>query len=244
MRETHGVTQTESGPITAPRVFVTYSHDTAEHVNLVLRFCTLLRRDAGIDVHMDQWDDDGPRDWSAWAALQIRQADFIVAIASPAYKRRAEGLVPADEGRGSQYEAALLRDNLTRNFAEETRRILPVVLPGRSINEIPDFMRPFSSTRYAVDRLDLEGVAHVIAALSRAAQHPRPERGHFAGNPYADLHARLQAGEHSGERMQRDQENPPTPTVNHGFAIFGPYEHHGDNVTGNKSVNHYGKEHP
>ena len=44
-----------------PRVFVTYSHDTPEHKEQVREFCTFLRSEEGIDVHVDQWDDDGRR---------------------------------------------------------------------------------------------------------------------------------------------------------------------------------------
>jgi hypothetical protein len=166
-----------------PRVFITYAHDSAEHVDLVLRFATLLRRDAGVDVHLDQWYDDGPRDWSAWAGIQIREADFIVAIASPAYKRRTEGLAPPTEGGSVQYEAALIRDNLVRNLVDETRRLLPVVLPGRSLDELPAFLRPHTTTHYLVDELTVEGVAHLLATFHGVARIPWPERGRFAGTP-------------------------------------------------------------
>jgi hypothetical protein len=214
-------------PDTCPRVFVTYSHDSEEHKSLVREFCTVLRRDAGVDVHLDQWDDDGRVDWSLWAMEQIREADFILAIASPAYRVRAEGLAPADEGRGAQFEAALLRDGLTRDLVEQTGRILPVVLPGRSVKEIPSFLRPYSTTHYLVDELTVAGVEGLLAALNNVAKHPKPERGTFAGNPYAELHAQLQAEE---------QVKPPDGMTNHGFANFGIYKHRGDNIFGDKNV--------
>lgn len=165
-----------------PRVFITYAHDSAEHVDLVLRFATLLRRDAGVDVHLDQWYDDGPRDWSSWAGEQIREADFIIAIASPAYKLRTDGLAPPNEGRNVQYEAALIRDNLTRDLAEQTRRILLAVLPGRSVDELPAFLRPHTTTHYIVDELTVEGVEHLLAALRGVARVPLPERGVRTGS--------------------------------------------------------------
>ncbi|OLF13797.1 hypothetical protein BLA60_00945 [Actinophytocola xinjiangensis] len=160
-----------------PRVFVTYAHDCAEHVDLVLRFATLLRRDAGVDVHLDQWYDDGPRDWSAWAGDQIREADYILAIASPAFRLRTEGLAPRGEGRNVQYEAALIRDRLTRDLATQTRRILPVVLPGRSVTELPTFLRPHTTTHYRVEALTVDAAEHLLAALRGVARVPLPERG-------------------------------------------------------------------
>jgi SEFIR domain len=166
-----------------PRVFITYAHDGAEHVDQVLRFATLLRRDAGVDVHLDRWYDDGPRDWSAWAGEQIREADFIVAIASPAFKLRTEGLAPPTEGGSVQYEAALIRDNLIRNLAQETRRLLPVVLPGRSVEELPAFLRPYTTTHYVVDELTVEGVGYLLSAIRGLSRTPWPERGRFASAP-------------------------------------------------------------
>ena len=75
----------------APRAFISYGHGSAEHKDLVRRFATFLREDMGIDVHLDVWYEDGKRDWSAWATEHLTDADFILAIASPAYQRRADG---------------------------------------------------------------------------------------------------------------------------------------------------------
>lgn len=223
------------------RVFVSYSHDNAEHKALVREFCTVLRRDAGLDVHLDQWAEDSRRDWAAWALHQTREADFILAIASPAFRRRADGLVPSDEGRGAQFEAAILRDQLTQDLAEQTRRILPVVLPGRKVEEIPAFLFPYSATHYLVSELTLDGVTELLGAIHNVAEYPKPARGAFVGNPYARIHAKLQA-----------EENAPAPPENvHGFVNHGRIEnsvvnngtntHHGDIVLGTKVV-HGGQE--
>ncbi|WP_236794611.1 SEFIR domain-containing protein [Amycolatopsis sp. GM8] len=165
----------------APLVFVTYSHDTPEHVRQVRTFATFLRTRIGLDVRLDQWDDNIRMDWSLWAIEHLDKADYILAIASPAYKRRAEGTAPPDEGRGAQFEAARLRDMLTKNLREATERILPVVLPGRSIEEIPSFLNTYSTTRYSIDRIDEESVAGLIAAITGRGAHPMPERGLWPG---------------------------------------------------------------
>jgi hypothetical protein len=212
-----------------PHVFVSYSHDSEEHKSLVREFCTVLRRDEGIDVQLDQWADDGRRDWSAWATAQIRDADFILAIASPDYQRRAEGLAAPHEGRGGQYEAAMLRDQLTRNLTEQVGRILPVVLPGRGIEEIPAFLFPYSATHYIIRELTHEGVAELVGAMVGVARHPRPERGTFVGNPYAQLHATLQAAE--------NKTRPESRRVGDVYQNSGTV-HIGDNVGHNKI--HYG----
>jgi SEFIR domain-containing protein len=186
--------------LTAPRVFVSYSHDSAEHKELVREFCTFLQRDVGVDVRLDQWDDDGARDWSAWAIEQLTMADFVLAIASPNYKVRAEGLAAPDKGRGSQFESAIMRDRMTRDLPAETRRILAVVLPGGSVDDIPIFLRPYATTHFVIDEISHEGVLGLRAAFANVARHPKPKRGEFTGNPYAELHARLQVEEQERER--------------------------------------------
>lgn len=170
----------------APRVFISYAHDSPEHKDLVRRFATYLRGHVGLDARLDQWDDGPRRDWSVWAIDQLTKADFIVVVASPGYKRRADGVAPPDEGRGSQFEAAIIRDNLTRNLLRETERVLPVVLPGRSLDEIPTFLNAHSTTRFHVDEFTEAGVAELLAAITGHGQYPMPERGQWRGDGPAE----------------------------------------------------------
>ncbi|GAB3890288.1 hypothetical protein GCM10029964_061560 [Kibdelosporangium lantanae] len=164
-----------------PRVFVTYSHDSPEHKELVLRFCTFLRAEAGLDVHLDRWYEDVRRDWSLWAIEQLAVADFVVVIASPGYRRRVDGWAAPDEGRGAQFEGAIIRDNLTRDLPSETRRVLPVVLPGRSVNEIPAFLHGHSTSHYVIPTFTLDGASELLAVIAGVARHPWPPRGRYVG---------------------------------------------------------------
>jgi hypothetical protein len=164
-----------------PRVFITYAHDTPEHKALVERFATFLRGVIGLDVHLDSWYDNVRRDWSLWATQHLSEADFILVIASGEYKRRADGTAMPHEGRGSQFEAAIIRDNLTRDLRRETERVLPVVLPGRSVDEIPTFLNGHSTTRYHVGSFTKAGVAELLAAIMGQGQYPMPRRGAWLG---------------------------------------------------------------
>jgi hypothetical protein len=182
--------QQSAGARGAPRVFVTYAQDSAGHKELVRRFCTFLRVEAGVDVELDQWAGEGRHDWSLWATRQLEEADFVLVIASPAYKRRADGQAPHDEGRGAQFEAAIIRNNLTRNLPRETRRVLPVVLPGRSENDIPTFLCAHSTTRYLISEFTMDGVRPLLRAFEGVAEYARPPLG-----PYTGAGARTEARE-------------------------------------------------
>jgi hypothetical protein len=164
-----------------PRIFVSYAQDSPEHMEEVRELATFLRSRMGLDVHLDRWYENKRRNWSAWAARHLAEADFILVIASPGYKRRADGGAQPDEGRGAQFEAAIIRDNVTRNLREETERVLPVVLPGRSIDDIPTFLNPYSTTRFHISEYTEAGMGLLIAAITGQGQYPMPERGQWRG---------------------------------------------------------------
>jgi hypothetical protein len=165
----------------APIVFISYAHDSVEHKERVREFATFLHARIGMDVVLDQWDDNLRQDWSLWATRQLTSADFVIVIASPEYRKRAEGIAPSHEGRGSQFEAMILRDALTKDLAAATQRILPVVLPGRSADDIPAFLAPYSTTHFAIDKLTRSEVTDLVNAITGTGAHQKPKRGEWLG---------------------------------------------------------------
>lgn len=162
-----------------PRVFISYAHDSPEHKDLVRRFATFLHGRIGLDVRLDQWDDNKRRDWSLWAIEQLVAADFILVVASPDYQRRADGMAPPEEGRGSHFETSIIRDRMTKNLRSETERILPVVLPGRAVDEIPTFLNGHSTTRFEIKEFTEAAVAELLAAITGEGRYTPPERGQW-----------------------------------------------------------------
>jgi len=181
-----------SGDEKAPHVFISYSHDSDKHKDLVRQFATFLRSQLGVDVYLDQWADGFRIDWSLWASQQLTDADFVLAIASPDYKRRAEGREKPSVGRGAQFEAAMIRNNLTRDLPRETRRILPVVLPGGSVDDLPSFLNAHSTTRYEISEFTLEGAADLMAAFTGIPRFAPPEIGKWVGARRAQQRAGTQ----------------------------------------------------
>jgi nucleoside phosphorylase len=168
-----------------PRVFISYAHDSAEHKAQVRRFAGFLTAN-GIDARLDLWDDVGRLDWSAWMIEQWREADFVLVVASPEYLRRAEGTGVASVGRGVQFETAILRDEQIRDRASMLGKVLPVVLPGRSVSELPLFLQPYSATRYVVTAFTREGAEDLLRALTRQPAYVRPPLGRLPVLPPHD----------------------------------------------------------
>ena len=165
--------------MTAPtptRVFISYAHDSAEHEEAVRDLWILLRSN-GVDAKLDLPAAERRQDWPTWMLRQVREAGYVLVIASPAYRRRAEGDAAVDEGRGVQFEAALIREELYRDREVGMGKFLPVLLPGRSAQDIPAFLGPTTSTAYRVTAFTTTGVERLLRVLTNQPLEVEPPLG-------------------------------------------------------------------
>src|SRR6266536_273692 len=130
------------------RVFISYAHESAEHVAEVRELWLLLRR-CGIEATIDRPVAQRRIDWPLWMGDRVREADYVLVIASAAYRERAEGRAEPAEGRGVQWEARLIRNAFYEN-QYKLERFVPVVLPGQSVAGVPDFLAPATTTVFHV----------------------------------------------------------------------------------------------
>jgi SEFIR domain len=68
-----------------PKVFISYSHDSEEHQELVLSFADRLR-DEGINCNIDQYETSPHEGWSRWAINQIEEAEFVMVVCTDPYQ--------------------------------------------------------------------------------------------------------------------------------------------------------------
>jgi SEFIR domain len=158
---------------TSPRVFLCYAHGHRKHMNAVLTLGKLLVK-CGIDVHMDRWDLQSRRDWYRWALEEIPSADFVLVIASPLCQAVGDGRVGNKENLGLQAEMTILRELLQSDRDRWTSKILPVVLPGGSINDIPLFLQPTTADHYIVRELTASGADNLLRAITGNPRYARP----------------------------------------------------------------------
>gem|GEM_PF-2895043 len=161
-----------SRPGAKPRVFVSYAHESPAHKQSVAELCALLH-DHGVDVRVDVEGLHLRRNWNIWTNQQITDADFIIIVASPAYRAADLGALQPDVNRGVQSELDRIVDRMHANRVEWIPKILPVVLPGRSIDEIPLTFLPRIADYYLVEYFRPKGAASLLAVLD-AARHKPP----------------------------------------------------------------------
>ncbi len=175
--------QDAEGPVPA-RVFISYAQDDESHCEAVRAFWLFLRGN-GVDARLDVPAAERPQDWPAWMDDGIANADFVVVIASPEYKKRAEGKAGPGEGRGAQFEARLIRERFYRDQKAGVEQILVVLLPGRDNAEIPSWLGPTSHTHYRIEDFSIEGLGQLYWYLTGQVHEP-PAIGAVTKRPAAD----------------------------------------------------------
>ena len=97
-----------------PRVFISYSHDSAEHRAGVLGLSERLRGD-GIETSLDQYVPGTPEQtWPRWMLDQLDWAQFVLVVCTETYYRRFRGHEAPGVGRGVDWEGALITQPIRR----------------------------------------------------------------------------------------------------------------------------------
>jgi hypothetical protein len=124
----------------APRVFLSYSHDSETHRERVLSLSERLRAD-GIETILDQYENGGPPEgWPRWMLDRLDEADRVLVICAPTYHRRFRGHEEPGKGKGVDWEGAII--TLALNEARsKTTRFLPVLLDLSDEAAIPEPLR-------------------------------------------------------------------------------------------------------
>jgi hypothetical protein len=133
------------------KVFISYSHDSAEHGERVLRFADALRRH-GVDAELDRYHERPPQGW-VWCEEQLRPevSSHVLMICTPTYYDRVQNRVPADEGGGVFWEGKIIYNYVYG--AKGNERFIPVLFDGAAIELIPIAIR--TDGHYRISHFDL-----------------------------------------------------------------------------------------
>ncbi|HEL4296289.1 TPA: toll/interleukin-1 receptor domain-containing protein [Stenotrophomonas maltophilia] len=116
----------------APKVFISYSHDSQPHKDWVLSLATRLLAN-GVDVILDQWDLTLGSDLPRFMESGLTSADRVLAVCSGPYVKKANSGLG-----GVGYEKMILTAQLMQNIASD--RIIPVIRNNSSESSVPTFL--------------------------------------------------------------------------------------------------------
>lgn len=116
-----------------PSVFISYTHDDAEHRVWVESLARDLNYN-GIRVALDQWDLTGGADLFHFMETGIADSEFVLAACTPPYKAKADNRTGGG-GFETRIAAALLADNLL------AKKFIPLLRRGNATEAIPTYLR-------------------------------------------------------------------------------------------------------
>jgi hypothetical protein len=116
-------------------VFISYSHDSADHIEQVLGLSNRLRAD-GVDCVLDQYEVSPPEGWPRWMDKKIRCAKHVVLICTEPYYKRVMGEEKEGQGLGVRWEGNLIYQHFY-NSGALNHRFIPVVFDESHKHHVP-----------------------------------------------------------------------------------------------------------
>lgn len=124
----------------SPRVFISYSHDSDTHRERVLALSERLRAD-GIETFLDQYVNGTPAEgWPRWMLNRLDEVDRVLLICTPTYYRRFRGQETPGQGKGVDWEGAIVTQEIY-DARSATTRFIPVLFDPAEVSSIPDPVR-------------------------------------------------------------------------------------------------------
>jgi hypothetical protein len=165
-------------PSNSPRIFISYAQYDPAHAARVLELAYALAAD-GLAVELDQFHGQELIDRPRWCAERLDPAntDFVLMVCSVEYRRRIEGKVELDVGRGVFWEGDLIYGYLYRAKANE--RFVPLLLDDEPESALPRVLgnwNTFRLRRFGLQMGD-RGYENLYRLLTAQPAMLRPSRG-------------------------------------------------------------------
>lgn len=158
-----------------PKVFISYSHDSASHKQWVLEFATTLRN-RGVDAILDQWDLKPGADLPEFMEQNLESADYAVMVCTKRYVSKAN----AGEG-GVGYEKMIMTSSSLTKIS--SNKVIPIIREKGEPN-VPTFLK----TKLYIDFSRDEDVEYSLDELLRVLLNsPLYNKPDIGKNPFRPL---------------------------------------------------------
>src|SRR5208283_193175 len=165
----------ETLPDDSGTVFISYTHDSPEHVDKVLALSKRLRTN-GIDCVLDQYELSPPEGWPLWMDREIKKAEFVLMICTAAYLRRVNG------NEEPPWEGNLICNHIY-NAASRNTKFIPVVFDAAHAIYVPTSIQ--GVTRYNLGSPD--GYERLYSRLIGKPPAEKPPLGEGKSLPQREV---------------------------------------------------------
>jgi hypothetical protein len=164
--------------MTAPRVFISYSHDSSGHKDWVKNLASDLRAH-GVDAFLDQWDLRPGQDVAAFMSDGVAKSDRVLMVCSENYVEKAD-----DGVGGVGYERLIVTAEVVQSI--DTVKFVPL-LRENSQGNVPRFL---GARRYIDFRDDAEYAAS-LDQLCRELLGAPSDKPPLGQNPFEGVPPKL-----------------------------------------------------
>jgi hypothetical protein len=154
------------------RAFLSYSHDSPEHVGRALAFADALRA-AGIDAIIDQHVTAPADGWTRWMDNHIDEVAFVLLLCDESYRRRVMGREEPGIGLGVRFEGKLIYNRICQD-PPSASRFIPILFAGVSAACIPTPL--LDHARYEIAAFDFSDLGFEALYRHLTAQPNTPPR--------------------------------------------------------------------
>jgi len=155
-----------------PKVFISYSHDSQEHKEWILKFATRLRN-AGIDAIIDQWELKPGDDLPHFMETNLSSSDYVLMVCTDKYVEKSN----AGSG-GVGYEKMIITSSLLQSI--DSNKIIPIIRQNGTYN-VPTFLKSKLFINFSKND-DVEfSYDELSRAIHKSPLYVKPEVGN---NPF------------------------------------------------------------
>lgn len=204
---------------TRPSAIVSYSHteagwtqaQAAERRDHVHRLVFALRTVGAIDADADIFHQN--EDWTRWGPAQVASSEFVLVVASPAWRDAWVGDGDPTRNKGVRAEADAVRSIENAGRPEFQKRVRLIMLPGSSDSDIPVGMHGIA--RHYVSGFEEADLEELLRDLTDQPKLVKPPLGDVpVFPPTMTTHtpdvAQLEIGT-DGVTASQSVEAPPAP---------------------------------
>jgi tetratricopeptide (TPR) repeat protein len=173
----------KSGTKDPPTIFISYAWESDQFKHGVLDLADQLTLD-GVEVVIDQYEQVPSVPWPQWMETNLRNADYVLLICSPAFYRRVTNQEKAGEGLGVQWEGKIIYNQIYNAPTDSASKFIPVLLSDCSVTDIPDPLK--GHNRYAISTVGFDNPEYerLYRHITNQPLVIKPDRGSLVILPH------------------------------------------------------------